>query len=571
MKKEIVTNKGNNKHENKVELIAVIIVLILLIISAIYVIFAMPKQNLHGEDKQALISPSVSFSNTANGNSINLKAKFTYYGSKKFYYVTRIYKNEKLTYTYQCVPTQDSRYNPASYTFTQNTTPTYYEITTYTDAKCTQKKRVFKSKTFKSSTNNNNNNNNSGSTSKLTITYTPNGATMGSNGTVKVSNPADYSTKVTITNPAKKTYYYRWFTYLNQNINETPSYFDASCTSFNSTITRTVGLTINRSYPARAGQIKVYSTEAACKSDTKSTSQNNVIAKKTILYTLSNVVSILKTPSVNPNSSGISVVTKTGDYSTTFTLNNTTGKTYYYRWFTYASFDTSKAPSYNEATCAGFNSTKKISSTSLSVSTSYPNRTGVIKVYSNLNSCRSDNNGKSNTNVAATSTTKFQLKKVFNNNDGFKELIVPSDYKSRIGTQTNTKQNCFSYAMAYGVYILSNGTKKASINSTSWGSYNWGTYTAINGNTTSISGIWSLITKKINSGIPVVLHVRNSNSSSHWVTVYGYKTSVKSASNESTLLNSIKVLDPWNGQRGIPSGIATSKKLHSDRNTRTWK
>ena len=160
------------KKERKWEVIGVTVTLVVLVIAILYVWVIKPKKDLEGDNKQALISPSIHFTDTINGDNVHISGKITYYGKKDFYYITKIYKGGKNTYTYPCVSINCKTCNPATYGFTQTTTPTYYEITTYKDNKCTKKSRTFKTKTYQK-TNSSSGSNSGSNTNKPTTTPTP--------------------------------------------------------------------------------------------------------------------------------------------------------------------------------------------------------------------------------------------------------------------------------------------------------------------------------------------------------------------------------------------------------------
>ena len=422
--------------------------------------------------------------------------------------------------------------------------------------------------------NSNNSNNNNNSSALPTITFKPQSGSINSKGVVQVTSANNYSTKVTITNTSGKTYYFRWFTYGNHNISSKPTYNGVTynnevCVAFSSKKEISVGLNVSKSYPKRAGQIKIYSNLNSCKSDSVSTSTKDVVTKKSVYYTLSGVVSIVTQPEVKAASNGISSVTKEKNYTTTFILNNTTGKTYYYRWFTYSTHNTNTKPSYNKSSCVAF-SDIKTTSPKLGVSMTSRNRAGQIKVYSTQASCTNDNNSTNNTNVVAKAVVKYSLVRKFTNSDRYMQLTInPSTVLNSVGKQKKGSTNCWSLAMAYGVYILSDGKTKASTTSTAWSSYNVGSYTAVDGSTSSVSTIWTLIKKKIGGGIPVVLQVKNQWSATHWVLVYGYNVNAGNVTSESVLMKNIKVIDPT-GSYGVANRIDTAKTLHSSRATRTW-
>ena len=141
-------------------------------------------------------------------------------------------------------------------------------------------------------------------------------------------------------------------------------------------------------------------------------------------------------------SNGISSVTKEKDYTTTFILNNTTGKTYYYRWFTYSTHNTNTKPSYNKSSCVAF-SDIKTTSPKLGVSMTSRNRAGQIKVYSTQASCTNDNNSTNNTNVVAKAVVKYSLVRKFTNSDRYMQLTInPSTVLNSVGQQKKGSTNC---------------------------------------------------------------------------------------------------------------------------------
>ena len=156
------------KKDKKWEIIGVTLTLVILIIAIFYVWIIKPKKDLEGKDNQALIYPTVKFTDSLNGDKVNISGKITYY-RKDIYYITKIYKGGKNTYTYPCVSIKCKGCNPATYSFTQNATPTYYEIITYKDNKCTKSLKTFKTKTYQK-TNTNSGTSSSSPKAALTIT-----------------------------------------------------------------------------------------------------------------------------------------------------------------------------------------------------------------------------------------------------------------------------------------------------------------------------------------------------------------------------------------------------------------
>lgn len=561
--------QNNEKKLNKWEIIGITITLIALIVAFFYVFAIKPKKDLQGADKQALVSPTARFTSSVNKNAVTLNVKFSYLDKKTYYYKTLKLENDKQTKDYGC--TKVDTKNSVQYKFTQTTTPTYFYVTTYSDSKCTAKEKTFKSDTFKAkatSSNTGGNNSSTSSTSAPTITMTPESGKINSKGIVEVTSANDYKVKIVLSNTKGKTYYYRWFTYASQNISSTPSFRDTSCTSFNSKKERTPGLSISTAYPQRAGQVKVYSSEASCLADSKSTSSTNVVVTKTIKYTLTNVLNIITTPAVKATS-GISTVTKEGNYKTTFRLNNTTGKTYYYRWFAYKNHDTSKDASYTEKNCVSFSNTLT-TSPGLKIDFLNYKRAGQIKVYSSSSACNKDTKGKSNEGVVAKSVVKYSLAKVFNNTNGYKQLnINAKSVWDTIGHQPANNNKCFSYAMSYGLYILSNGTKTGSKTQTNPSYFDYGSY-KVQTLYPSAKDMWAKIQEKINSGIPLIIHVRHSGNE-HWVTIYGYNTKVnKNSVKYSDILKNVNIIDPYSGVFSSGKLSPTATTIHSNHAVRTW-
>ena len=297
----------------------------------------------------------------------------------------------------------------------------------------------------------------------------------------------------------------------------------------------------------------------------------------------SSSLSVTLTPTGTANSEGVIPVDKETDvdnnknkYANKVDIQNNTGNTVYYRWFTYEAYETSGTPSWNDSGCIEIASNKTDSRTwNISVTSSYPKRSGLVKVYSNKDSCKDDNNANKPNNVLATKSVKYGLKKAYLSASGWKMVWYNhSQLSKKIGTQYYNL--CGLAAYSHGAFIISNG--KVIGNKKTEYEY----FGAVDGNTTSATGIYSLIKTKIDAGIPVVIHVWNNSSSTHWVTVTGYKPG-KEAKNMS--FSDIYIVDPayyigfvkfydnktvtlW---RGIASDRTGSiKGFHSDYATRTW-
>ena len=127
---EVNEETPEEKKEKKWEIIGVTVTLVVLVIAILYVCVIKPKKDLQAKDQQALLTPSIIFTDTINGDSVHINGKIVYFGNKDFYYVTKVYQNGKNTKTYPCVSINCKTCNPATYNFTQTKAPTYYEITT---------------------------------------------------------------------------------------------------------------------------------------------------------------------------------------------------------------------------------------------------------------------------------------------------------------------------------------------------------------------------------------------------------------------------------------------------------
>lgn len=103
-----------------------------------------------------------------------------------------------------------------------------------------------------------------------------------------------------------------------------------------------------------------------------------------------------------------------GNKSNHYEIYNKSGKTYYYRWFTYKYDRVNKNEiSYNDTkgSCVGIGGNKSYSTNpGLTVSKKYPKRLGYVKIYSNSKSCKNDKYGTNNKDVVYTWQTKVYKK-----------------------------------------------------------------------------------------------------------------------------------------------------------------
>lgn len=129
-----------------------------------------------------------------------------------------------------------------------------------------------------------------------TVTLKSTSGSVNSEGVVKVATPnKEYQTKVTIKNPSRATLWYRWVKYKNHELTN-PDSFD--CAKITSTKTVIRGLKVTENTQKRAGYVRVYTSEAACRSDSKIDKKNdttgniqtkNYVASAKIKYQLKKV------------------------------------------------------------------------------------------------------------------------------------------------------------------------------------------------------------------------------------------------------------------------------------------
>lgn len=260
-----------------------------------------------------------------------------------------------------------------------------------------------------------------------------------------------------------------------------------------------------------------------------------------------------------------------------FNISNSNGHTLYYRWFTFNDYTikSSNVVSTNN-TCVAFSS--KTTTKEYPFNINRP-RAGMIRVYASLADCNGDTKAKyarpssksNNRSVLKEIVVKYRPNNVTTNSSGFTIInkYNRSNLSKTIGSQT--KGQCFMYALKYGAYIL--GKSSYTSNSTSVS-----TYSAVSHNATTLSEIYSAIVNNVNNGKPVVIHVWNNSSDTHYVTVVGYK---RDSNGKVDSLDDIWVVDPYSnsgyGKKGTnvlwdgkALGRSTVKGINSTRRYITW-
>lgn len=269
---EVNEETPEEKKEKKWEIIGVTVTLVVLVIAILYVWVIKPKKDLQAKDQQALLTPSIFFTDTINGDRVYINGKIVYFGNKDFYYVTKVYQNGKSTKTYPCVPINCKTCNPATYGFTQTTTPTYYEITTYQDNKCTKKSRTFKTKTYQK-------------------TNSSSGSSSGTNTNKPSPTPA-----LIITQPSQTTYeketnvvirvkhnQNKKMYYTFQNYNNGTKGYKQECSIIKANETKAFTLTVGNGSQKRYSEIRLYSN-SNCSNQVDMKKTNTFIYKPTKVY-----------------------------------------------------------------------------------------------------------------------------------------------------------------------------------------------------------------------------------------------------------------------------------------------
>ena len=263
---EVNEETPEEKKEKKWEIIGVTVTLVVLVIAILYVWVIKPKKDLQAKDQQALLTPSIFFTDTINGDRVYINGKIVYFGNKDFYYVTKVYQNGKNTKTYPCVSINCKTCNPVTYNFTQTKAPTYYEITTYQDNKCKNKSGTFKTKTYQK-TNSSSESNTNKPTPALIITQPS-----------KTTYEKETNVLIQVKHNQNKTMYYTF-----QNYNNGTKGYKQECTIFKANETKEFTLTVGNGNQKRYSEIRLYSN-SNCSNQVDMKRTNTFIYKPSKVY-----------------------------------------------------------------------------------------------------------------------------------------------------------------------------------------------------------------------------------------------------------------------------------------------
>lgn len=159
-------------------------------------------------------------------------------------------------------------------------------------------------------------------------------------------------------------------------------------------------------------------------------------------------VKIIVAKEVLPSSDGISYVNNYKSYNDEFIINNPTNKKIWYNWFTYIDANNATLSNYRHG-CSQTTSSVK-ATWGLGVSTSYPNRSGKVRVYESEADCIADQNSSKQSKYLVELTTKYKY------SDPGLAISINSVY---VGSSTNKlalTNNYYPVTKAGTVYVKYN-------------------------------------------------------------------------------------------------------------------
>lgn len=227
-------------------------------------------------------------------------------------------------------------------------------------------------------------------------------------------------------------------------------------------------------------------------------------------------------------------------YENTGTIVNPSARKLYMRWITYKNLNMTASNVNYISDCISFSSKKyNINTISLTTNSTYPRRSGIIKVYSSYNQCSADSSG-SKKNTLATATIKYVNSATGTNSYGYQELVYSvGKIGEKIGSQNPS--TCISHSLAYGSYILGG---KVSTYFPIGDSFKASCFGAYDKYAKSAQDLYNIIVAQLTKGIPVSIHVKNS-SSQHWVLVVGYKNKGNKKLDYGNITEYLWAIDPY--------------------------
>ena len=296
-------------------------------------------------------------------------------------------------------------------------------------------------------------------------------------------------------------------------------------------------------------------------------------------------------------------------YSTSFNISKSNSKKYYYKYF---AFDgtISGTSAISESSCKEIKNNLTFTEKA-NITNYYTKIVQYVRVYADKNTCDSDTTKVSGKIAKKSLNSALQFKNntaanylnaisiMYNypltttNSSGYKVLKYDINKLSKqIGSQS--KAECHYYSIAYGSFIqLGNSKPKlvrdytptvVAYDSSQFGGCYVDSLSDRNckvdlPSSLNYSTEYATIIKKINKGIPVVIHTKN-NMGEHWVLVVGYNSKKTSISNiGSELLKNVWIIDPYSDYgynnrkntlwQGIGSNRYTCRSM-LNANYRTW-
>lgn len=221
--------------------------------------------------------------------------------------------------------------------------------------------------------------------------------TLISDGKAQVNKEGNYKVYFELQNDTKSKVYYKWITYFTNSINSDNISYMGECIPYDSSVKFEPKLTMSNKYPNRTAVLRVYGSENNCKKD-KGNKIASYINQEEVSYELHDLATDLTIDlklEGNKNKKGIYLFDSVGTKRIDYVLKNNTGKTRYYRWFSYKTNEISSNRLANVGSCIPYNSTVN-GYVTLGVTEKNPNRAGMIRIYADEDSCYKDSTEKKN-------------------------------------------------------------------------------------------------------------------------------------------------------------------------------
>ena len=217
-------------------------------------------------------------------------------------------------------------------------------------------------------------------------------------------------------------------------------------------------------------------------------------------------------------------------------VTNKSNTDLYYRTFIFDGFSQDKNNLKQVSNCILYSQNTNIGD-EIEINEESREKLMLIRIYSSSISCLKDSDSESGEFISENSQKIGLKSEVYKYSNEWKLLNFDLDgIKNDIGLQS--PMLCHDYALAYGVYIISNGKKISTVfprNSVCYGSK-----ISV---ADSMEELFETIKNKIDNGIPTSIHVNNNSGGEHWVLVVGYRSGIDI---KNCSADDFYVLDPGN-------------------------